>query len=107
MEDLFIIQIKEKYRFSYLIQSLIEKGVIEFKKLINEKQEIFYDAIIKIDKEEFFFKILYEEIITFKTCDNKYGLKIEYFLKALKIIELIEEILKELNLNININFKDI
>ena len=118
LQEYIKIQLGKKYKYTANIEKFLLEGIIEFKKVIrkpfddilnqDKKNEIYYDAIIKIGYKEENFQEFMETIKKikakniYKYCKNK-----DNFLKAQKIAQLIQGILKELNLNINQEFNRI
>ena len=127
LQDYIKIQLGKKFKFSTNIEKFINSGIIKFKKMkkqsvesmlmniilgkeiqIEAKEVLFFNAIVITEgKEENFEKFL--EIIRRIRAKNiyKYGKNKENILKAKKIAQLIQAILKELNLDINQEFDEV
>ena len=109
LQDFVKIQLGKKYKFSTNIKNFIENGIIKFIKmkkeknfdtlfreilegkglediLSNIKEEIYFNAIIKIDDKEENFEMFMETIKKIKAKNAyKYGKNKEYLLKTQKI----------------------
>jgi len=128
LQDYIKIQLGKKYRYSTNIERFILNGIIKFQKakkqfnldsllfnlLMNpeskpeEKEELQFTVNIITDGKEESFDRFLETIKRIKAKNiYKYGKNKEYFLKAKKIAQLIQSILKELNLDINQEFNEV
>ena len=127
LQDYIKIQLGKKYKYSTNIERFILNGIIQFRKMKNQSidllimniimgkeikpednEKFYYNAVIITDgKEELFDKFL-ETIKRIKAKNiYKYGKNKEYFLKARKIAQLVQSILKELNHDINQEFNEV
>ena len=121
LQEYIKIQLGKKYKYTANIEKFLSEGIIEFKKIISQpiddilhkdtkkekNPELYYEAIIKIgDKEEKFQQFM-ETIKKIKAKNiYKYGKNRDNFLKAQKIAQIVQGILKELNLNIKQEFSE-
>ena len=122
LQDYIKLQLGRKYKYSANLEKFLEEGIIEFDKIkqkpVNDlmslyvnkenKEEMFYEAIIRIGNKVEFFQTFIETIRKIKAKNiYKYGKNRDIFLKAQKIAQLIQQILKELNLNVKQEFKEV
>ena len=124
LQEYIKIQLGKNYKYSANIEKFLQEGIISFKKekqTINDifalfiykdtktnKEEIFYKAKVNIGDKEEYFESFMETIKKIKSKNiYKYGKNRDNFLRAQKIAQLIQQILKELNLNINQEFNEV
>ena len=120
LQNYITIQLGKKYKYSSNIEKFLKEGIIEFKKVNKKpndlillllkkdiKEELYFEAFIKTEEKEVDFATFMETIKKIKAKNiYKYGKNKDNFLKAQKIAQLIQSILKELNYNINQEFND-
>ena len=128
LQDFVKIQLGKKYKYSTNIKNFIENGIIKFVKMkkektlesfflelfrgndldkINLKEDIYFNAIIKIDNKEENFEMFIGTIKKIKAKNAyKYGKNKEYLLKTTKIAQLIDGILTELNYDVQQEFNE-
>ena len=127
LQDYVKIQLGKKYKYSTNIEKFISKGIIKFKKMkkmsvdsilmnillgkdLKEegKEELYFNAIIITEGKEEHFERFLETIKRIKAKNiYKYGKNKENVLKAKKIAQLIQSILKELNIDTTQEFDEI
>ena len=121
LQEYIKIQLGKKYKYTANIEKFLSEGIIEFKKLIRQpiddilhkdtkkekNPEFYYEAIIKIgDKEEKFQEFM-QTIKKIKAKNiYKYGKNRDNFLKSQKIAQIVQGILRELNLNVKQEFNE-
>ena len=126
-QDYIKIQLGKKFKFSTNIEKFISSGKIKFQKMkrksvdslimdlllgkeikIESEEEEFYNAVIVTDGKEELFERFMETIKRIKAKNiYKYGKNKENVLKAKKIAQLIQGILKELNIDTTQEFNEV
>ena len=127
LQDYIKIQLGKKYKYSTNIEKFITNGKIKFVKMkrqpvdsilmdlllgkeikLEQKEELYYNAVIITDDKEENFERFLETIKRIKAKNiYKYGKNKENVLKAKKIAQLVQSILKELNIDTNQEFNEI
>ena len=127
LQDYIKIQLGKKYKYSTNIEKFITNGKIKFVKMkrqpvdsilmdlllgkeikLEQKEELYYNAVIITDDKEENFERFLETIKRIKAKNiYKYGKNKENVLKAKKIAQLVQAILKELNIDTNQEFNEI
>ena len=113
LQDFIRIQLGKNYKYSADIEKFLEKGIIEISKqkvfsfylmalsaFKIDKDNLFFDATIRIENKELSFET-FKEMIKKIIVKNiyKYGKYKNNLLKVQLIAQLLEDILKELNIN--------
>ena len=127
LQDYIRIQLGKKYKFSTNIEKFLTKGIIKFKKMkrqpvdsilmdlllgkdikLDNKEELYFNAVIITDDKEQSFERFMETIKRIKAKNiYKYGKNKENVLKAKKIAQLIQSILKEINIDTTQEFNEV
>ena len=127
LQDYIRIQLGKKYKFSTNIEKFLTKGIIKFKKMkrqpvdsilmdlllgkdikLDNKEELYFNAVIITDDKEQSFERFMETIKRIKAKNiYKYGKNKENVLKAKKIAQLIQAILKEINIDTTQEFNEV
>ena len=127
LQDYIKIQLGKKYKYSTNIEKFISQGKIKFQKmkrqsvdsiLMNlllgkeiksaDNEELYFNAVVETDGKEEHFERFMETIKRIKAKNiYKYGKNKENVLKAKKIAQLIQSILKELNIDTNQEFNEV
>ena len=114
LQDFIKIQLGKNYKFSTNIEYFMNSGIIQiikkpmsFEQILKDlnslniqflQHDYYFDAVIIIDNKEESFEVFMETIKRIRAKNLfRYGKNKEIFLKAKKIAELIQAILKELN----------
>ena len=88
---------------SLLMDLLLEKEIKS-----DKKEELYFNAVILIDDKEEYFERFLETIKRIKSKNiYRYGKNKENVLKAKKIAQLVQSILKELNIDTNQEFNEV
>ena len=127
LQDYIRVQLGKTFKFSTNIEKFLNNGIIKIQKIkrpppvdsillnlllgkdvvISLKEELYFTAIIIIDGKEETFDQFLETINRIKSKNiYKYGKNKENVLKAKKIGQILESILKELNLDTKQEFTD-
>ena len=127
LQDYIRIQLGKKYKFSTNIEKFLTKGIIKFKKMkrqpvdsilmdlllgkdikLDNKEELYFNAVIITDDKEQSFERFMETIKRIKAKNiYKYGKNKENVLKTKKIAQLIQSILKEINIDTTQEFNEV
>jgi inhibitor of KinA sporulation pathway (predicted exonuclease) len=90
------------------VDSLLVDLILGKEIKLDKKEELYFNAIIIIDDKEEYFERFLETIKRIKSKNiYRYGKNKENVLKAKKIAQLVQSILKELNIDINQEFNEV